>query len=187
MNLMALILLLASPSSGKSSHTTVNEGRSTCEISSDLFVAASSTTIWDVLTDYDHASSFMSSVKESRVFDQDHLGSPGGRVVLVYQRLEGHVLWFTKSAEVTLYVNERPDFHFLSFKDVRRKDFDVFEGVWSFTYAETPNPGYWLTLAGTFDKASVFGCSPIKKQVQRTLTQVLEEIQHRDLPAVTSP
>lgn len=176
--LLLLLPLLSSVGLGKDV-VTVQEYRNVCTVRGISLVTSSSSTIWNVLTDYNHAPEFIESVKESHIVDTLQ------NTRIVRQTLEGHFLWFHKSFDVVLYVTEFPEELYLSFKDMRHKDFDTFEGVWSVVLVPDSDNEYRIKLEGTFDKADLFGCSPIKKQVQRTLTQVLNEIQRRSV-AVTS-
>ena len=78
---------------------------------------------WNVLTDYDHLSQFVHSIR-------GHIRSKNGEVFLVHQVASGGFLFFTASVEVLLKVHEEPN-RWILFKDVSGKDFKGYSGIWT--------------------------------------------------------
>jgi len=86
--------------------------------------AVSPADAWSVLSDYDGISSFIPSMKESRVLERR-----GGHV-LVEQRALGKFLFFTRTARVLLLVRENPP-GMIAFEDILHYDFEYYRGSWS--------------------------------------------------------
>ncbi|HEY5039490.1 MAG TPA: SRPBCC family protein [bacterium] len=88
-----------------------------------FFVEADPLVAWDVLTDYNHLSQFVSNMS-------GHLKRRTGNDLLLEQTVGGGFLFIREEVKAFLEVHEEP-FHDLFFKDVSRKHFDFYQGHWS--------------------------------------------------------
>ena len=100
------------------------------QIQSSFDVNADPSVVWAVLTDYDHIPNFINSMKESKVVKRDASG------LYLRQRAEGGFLFFTQSARLLLYVQEKPDQN-ITFQDMNGKDFNIYCGDWSLSSDKT--------------------------------------------------
>jgi hypothetical protein len=82
--------------------------------------------VWDVLTDYGALKGVVSSLQASEVLSRE------GNSVLVQQVVLGHFLFFSKSLELLLKVEESPRSS-LSFAQACAKPFRVYDGSWTLT------------------------------------------------------
>jgi hypothetical protein len=97
-----------------------------CGVRGGFLVPVSDSLAWNVLTDYDHIVSFVSSMRSSRIVSRDSSG------LKVHQVAVGGVFIFHKRVEVVLHVREEP-FQRIAFRDELRKDFKDYQGEWRVT------------------------------------------------------
>jgi len=132
-------------------------------------VAASPAAAWGVLTDYDHLSDFVSSMRSSRVKVRDD------GFVLVEQESAGKLLFFQRTFHVLLKVREEPR-KSIAFEDVSGVSFKQYLGAW--TLQET-NGGleviYRLTARGGFAAPAFMMRGASRKMVG----DLLEQVRHR--------
>lgn len=99
------------------------------QVTATFNTTASTTTVMQVLTDYDHLSSIVPSLLESRVIKREDL--PGITVV----RQVGVAKWFTFSKRITVELvilpyTLGPDTLGFAFVDALKKDFNSYQGYW---------------------------------------------------------
>ena len=82
---------------------------------------------WDVLTDYDHVSGFVSNLN-AKVVKRE------GDDVLVDQTVGGGFLFIRQEVRGLLKVTEKP-YVSIALEEVTRKQFDCYQGHWSLTPA----------------------------------------------------
>ena len=99
-----LLLLLGLPGLGQAAQITVDVARhdDSFEVEATAEIDADVTDAWKVLTDYDRLSEFIPGMLESRVISRDGLN------VVVDQRGETSVLFFTYPMQVRLAIEEQP-------------------------------------------------------------------------------
>jgi hypothetical protein len=127
---------------------------------------------WDVLTDYDHIASFVSSMRAS------HVEQRSGDTLRVHQVAAITVLLFHRTATVTLAVTEMPP-HRIEFVDVLGQDFTRYSGSWtlradsgatevSYALAATPQtgPSGWFSR-GVMSRTTSDLLSQVRKEIER--------------------
>ena len=136
-------------------------------------VKASSTSVWNVLTDYDHIARFVPSMRQSRVVETRPDGSS-----LVNQEAVGSVLFFSKAVHVRLDV--RRDDEALRFEDLLHKDFRRYAGSWTArTVGEQVEVTYRLEAEPDFMAPSTLMRRGLKRGAKDLLNQVRAEIVRR--------
>lgn len=143
------------------------------EVEGAFTVAASSSAVWAVLTDYDGIGGFVKSMKRSKVVESRVDG-----VVVVEQEATGGAFVFTRSVRVTLEIRREPGR--LVFNDVARDDFWGYAGSWSVA----PSGGgsevvYKLNAMPDFFVPAFMMRSGMKKGARELLEQVRAEIVRR--------
>src|SRR3954465_12745292 len=98
-------------------------GHGTYRLEGHIKVAGPPYDAWRVLTDYEHISKFVSSLRKSTVKD-----STTDRVLLEQEAL-GKEFVFSKKIRVVLQVTEIP-YKRIMFEDVSHEDFAFYEGSW---------------------------------------------------------
>jgi carbon monoxide dehydrogenase subunit G len=147
-------------------------GDSTMRLEGRFTTAASSATAWSVLTDYDHISAFVTSMRSSRV------KARGDGYLLVEQESVAKMLWFQRKLDVVLKVREEPP-RFIAFEDVSKTSFARYEGSW--TLQDTPAGReviYRLTVKGGL--IGLVARSRSQSMVKELLEQVRAEIGRRE-------
>lgn len=122
----SIVFIVASLSWGngdKPVSVTLGEVLKQYDLQGDFTAPVDPQTAWDVLTDYDHLSQFIHSMR-------GHIRSEKGEDFLVHQVATGGFLFFTASVEVLLNIHEDP-IHSIVFKDVSGKDFESYTGSWT--------------------------------------------------------
>ncbi len=98
-------------------------GKGMYQIEGILKVTATSRVAWEVLTDYDNMSTFLSSMTHSKIRKRE------GHTLLLEQSAVGGVLVFKKKMLVLLKVKEIP-LKEIDFEDISHQDFEFYEGSW---------------------------------------------------------
>ena len=80
--------------------------------------------VWQVLTDYDHIGSFVSSMSRSEVL------SRSGDTLRVRQAADVRAFGVHRTAHLMLAVLERPHYR-IEFTDISGEDFSSYVGAWS--------------------------------------------------------
>lgn len=83
---------------------------------------------WSVITDYGHYKDFISIIRKSEIRDRRADGAT------VEQKMVGRWWVFSRTGSVVLDVTESPQ-RSIAFREVSRKDFDLYEGSWSLSRA----------------------------------------------------
>ncbi len=136
-------------------------------------VEASTTIVWEVLTDYDRIGGFVKAMSRSKV-----VASRVDGVTVVEQEAAGGALIFTRSVRVLLEIRREPGR--LLFKDVGREHFWDYSGSWSVT--ATPRGAeviYRLNAMPDFMVPPFLMRSGMKKGARDLLEQVRAEIVRR--------
>ncbi len=109
------------------------------DINGSFYVANDPTSVWDVLTGYEHIPKFVGSLKKSHVTED-----LGPYHFLLAQDFEGGFLFFTKRVHVLLDVHETW-YQSINFTDTDHKDFAFYEGSWQLV----PDPAKGLEIIYT--------------------------------------
>lgn len=102
---------------------TLAEEMKQYNLQGEFIVPVDPQTVWDVLTDYDHLSKFIHSMR-------GHIRSGNGDDLVVSQVGTGGFLFFTVSVKVLLRIHEEP-IHSIEFTDISGKDFKSYSGSWT--------------------------------------------------------
>jgi hypothetical protein len=87
-----------------------------------LTVKADMDVVWDVLTDYNHVSNFISNM-------HSHIKKQDGNDLIVEQDAGGGFLFIQEHLKALLAIHEEP-LQSISFNDVSHKAFELYSGVW---------------------------------------------------------
>src|ERR1700687_93399 len=154
--------------------TFADLGNSTMRLEGRFTTAAPRATAWSVLTDYDHISAFVASMRSSRV------KAHGDGFLLVEQETAARILLFHRTMRVLLNVREQPR-QSIAFADVSKASFERYEGSW--TLQDTPGGTqviYQLTAKSGF--VGFVARGPSQRMVRELLEQVRAEIDRRAAP-----
>jgi hypothetical protein len=145
----------------------------TYRLEGHIHVGATPYDAWKVLTDYEHMSSFVSSLRKSAVQD-----STTDRLLLEQEAL-GKEFFITKKIRVLLQVTEVP-YKKIIFEDVSHKDFAFYEGKWEILAApEGLDIAYRLNCKRLFMVPDFIAKNALKKSAEGLLSEVRQEILHR--------
>lgn len=136
-------------------------------------VAADSSVVWDVLTDYDHLTHFVTGLKRSRLEEYR-----GRSHFLLEQEFTGGFLFVSKRVRVRLDVHETRCQTIL-FEDMGHQDFAFYKGSWKI---QSNSPGqltvlYSLSAQQNLDEP--FAGDYMKGSVQNLLDSVRREMIRR--------
>ena len=151
--------------------TFADLGNSTMRLEGRFTTAAPRAIAWSVLTDYDHISAFVASMRSSRV------KARGDGFLLVEQETTARILLFRRTMHVLLKVREQPR-QSIAFDDVSKASFERYEGSW--TLQETAGGTqviYQLTAKSGF--VGFVARSSSQRMVRELLEQVRAEIDRR--------
>lgn len=145
-------------------------------LTGETYVEASSSTVWETLTDYDHLADFVPPIESSKVI------SRLGDLVYVDQVQVVKVMWMKHRASVILKIYETPR-HELVFEDILRRDFNDFRGSWTLTPTGTGTEiKYELFMAVKDDDAPEFLVKRIaRREAVKLLNDLAQEMEHREL------
>jgi uncharacterized protein YndB with AHSA1/START domain len=174
----AMLLALgwaAAASAGETEVTLTHRPDNTYEISGLFTVDASTATVWDVLTDYDHIPSFVSSMRSSRIRE-----TKGDGTIVVEQRAIGDTFFLSKKMRILLQVRRTPER--LRFTDIGHADFRSYDGDWE-VRPITVGAGvtYHLLVEPGFMAPSFILTRVMKRGARALLDQVRSEIIRREL------
>ena len=93
-------------------------------------------TAWEVLTDYNHISDFVSNMRS-------HVLKRQGNDLLIDQTAGGGFLFINMTVQATLLIHEEP-MRAIYLQDIEHKNFADYEGVWTLA-PETGGPGVQVT------------------------------------------
>ena len=143
------------------------------ELQGSFTVAASSSIVWGVLTDYEGIPAFVSSMKSSRV-----RATLSDGAVLLEQRATGGMFFLTRT--VTVLLDVRRESQRLVFEDVGRESFWRYEGDWKTEAAQTGmRVSYRLVAQPDFVTPSLILSRAMKRGAHDLLSQVRAEIIRR--------
>jgi hypothetical protein len=136
-------------------------------------IEASTSVAWAVLTDYDGMGSFVSSIRSSRLLERR------GDVEIVEQLMRGKAGIFRKPVHLILEVKETSR-EKISFRDVSKKSFRVYEGAWEIIPLEGRlEVRYFLKAKPDFFAPDFLAISAFKNTAMSLLTEVRNEIASR--------
>lgn len=148
----------------------------TFEVSGAFNVQASSTVVWNVLTDYDRIPTFVTSMRSSHIRDAQTNGA-----VIVEQKAIGDMFFLTRTVRVVLEIHRNSER--LLFKDIGQKDFLIYDGEWEVrTSQEGMRVSYRLRAQPRFLAPSFLLSGAMKRGARNLLNQVRAEIIRRDRP-----
>ena len=166
------LLLLMLPGTGRAADVSVQTTRhgDRFEVEATADIEANVADAWKVLTDYDRLAEFIPGMRESRVASRD-----GSRVV-VDQRGEASLLFFTFPMRVRLAIEEFPNDRIVSraiagnFKELR--------GVYHLQARETGlRLRYEGTLTPDFGVPPLIGTLVVRSMVERRFSAMVREIE----------
>jgi hypothetical protein len=148
-------------------------GHGTYRLEGHLKVAGPPYDAWRVLTDYEHISNFVSSLRKSSVKD-----SSTDRLLLEQEAL-GKEFIFTKRIRVLLQVSEIP-YKKVLFEDISHVDFAFYEGSWEILNSPAGlDIVYRLSCRRLFMVPNALAKDALKKSAEDLLAQVRAEILRR--------
>ncbi|HEY0783222.1 MAG TPA: SRPBCC family protein [Thermoanaerobaculia bacterium] len=146
-------------------------GDSTVQVDGRFVIRAPLAVAWDVLSDYEHLTTFVCSMRESRV------DSHAGPSLVVRQRFTGRLLWLERSFNVQLSIREEPQ-RSIAFRDLSHADFERYEGTWTLLETEEGvEVTYRLTVKGGL--VGLATKSPARRMAKELLAQLRTEIGRR--------
>jgi hypothetical protein len=150
-----------------------DRGGGTYSLEGGFDVRASSASVWEVLSDYQHLAGFVSSLKKSNV-KQAHDGK-----ILLEQEALGKVLLFSRRVRVLLKVTEEP-YARIRFEDVSRRDFEFYRGSWEIAPGASGSVVvYRLDCRRRFAAPNFLSKKVLRKNARELLAQVRREILKR--------
>lgn len=173
----ALVALVSIGSSAPTPNPVMVEGWAQSppySVDGRFSVDASPEKVWEVLTDYEHLSGFISSIRRSSVLQQSQDG------IEVNQVMRAKVLFVSKSVHLRLHIGESP-FSRIEFRDVLGKDFKTYEGSWDLVKAGSGTVvTYHLRFAPSESLPSFVSNRILRQTVQALLTELRVEIVRRN-------
>jgi carbon monoxide dehydrogenase subunit G len=143
------------------------------ELHGEFKTRAPLATAWEVLTDYEHIGSFVSSMHSSEVV------SHHGDSLLVRQAATIGFFPFKRTEHVVLAVNEQPQHH-IEFVDISGRDFRKYIGAWTLrTNADTTVIGYTLEVTPRASTPPGLSRGVMRSTTSELLAQVRAEIERR--------
>lgn len=150
-------------------------GHGTYQLEGHFKVDGSPYDAWKVLTDYEHISDFVSSLRKSAIKD-----SSTDRILLEQEAL-GKEFVFSKRIRVLLQVTEMP-YKRVVFEDTLHTDFSFYDGSWEI-YSVVPgvlDVTYRLNCKRLFAVPNILAKDALKKNAESLLAEVRAEIRHRE-------
>jgi ribosome-associated toxin RatA of RatAB toxin-antitoxin module len=136
-------------------------------------VHATSPTLWGVLTDYEKLPQFIPALKTSRVKERR------GNSVLLEHRAQVKFLFFSRTADLTLRLSERP-YEEISFEEISHRDFEFYRGSWRIMQIPLGlEVHYKLETKRKFHVPSIIVRNVIKKNVKALLESTRAETLRR--------
>ena len=151
---------------------SVNETQGTYSVRGELVTHAPLAVAWSVLTDYDHISSFVRSMKTS-VSEQ----RPDGRLVVRQVAVAG-LFPVRKTVHIELEVSEEAG-RSIAFHDVLLRDFHTYAGAWDVTADSSGTRVYYWLEASPKMFVPFAGRSVMTRSARDLLSQVGAEIARR--------
>lgn len=150
-------------------------------VEGSFLVRASLPTAWSTLTDYEHIDEFVSSMQSSRVVADGQDGA-----ITVEQQGKARFLMFARRFDLWLKVEEQP-MRRITFVDVSKKDFEIYEGRWEVAATEAGiRVDYSLTAKPRFTAPGAVLRGKLRKTAEQLLQEVRQEMLRRTLAAATA-
>jgi hypothetical protein len=171
--LLVVFSILSAPALGANTPIDVDVDRGAeeaCVVDAAFDVNVPAPIAWDVLTDYEGISRFVSSIRQSTIKRRE-----SGRVLLE-QHGVGRAWIISLPMHVVLDVREH-DERVLAFRDVCGKSFSTYEGTWELSTIEGgTRVTYRLKADPTGRQPAMLAKSAIRGSVKQLLDEVREEI-----------
>jgi hypothetical protein len=169
-----LLMALAKGVNGQDAFVSLKDlGHGSSSLEGHFFVKAPAEVAWNVLTDYDHISDFVSSMEHSRIecrTDEE---------VRVRQKASGRFFLFERATSVLLDIHEKP-FEKIQFEDISGEDFHRYVGFWKIeSTGDELLVRYSLELNPRFSVPGFVKRRVIKQSVTALLEQVKTEVKKR--------
>lgn len=170
---LTLVLIFTAPLAGADAPISVEVERAADKayvVDAAFDVDAPSQIVWEVLTDYEGISRFVSSIRQSAVKQRE----PGR--VLLEQHGVGRAWIFSMPMHVVLDVREH-DQRLLAFRDTCGKSFTSYEGAWELaSVGARTRVTYHLKAAPTGGQPAALTRAAMRGNVKRLLEEVRAEI-----------
>jgi hypothetical protein len=164
--LVALSLGLAQASPAPS--VTLTREGGAFRLEAGFSADASPELVWEVLTDYDGMTGFLSSLRKSEIVRR----TPQG--VVIKQEGTARLLMFSRRVSLTLDVVERPPDR-IEFWDVGGGEFEEYEGSWSVSQSSAPCSVTYQLFAEM--KPSMVPRAAARRVLENSVRRQLEEVQ----------
>lgn len=169
----AAIACCASLAAGETALSIENAGKRSYQLNGRFTVQASSLVVWEVLTDYDRISGFVSSLRLSEVVERR------SSVIFLKQEAQGSFFFFSRRVHVLLALREEPG-RKITFTDVSGEDFEYYAGSWEIReVSEGVEVAYRLAAKRAFLAPNFVAKGVMKKNIAGLLREVKEEILRR--------
>jgi len=169
---VALLMLWACGAEAGTVTVNVQEVQGTYSVRAELRTSAPPAVVWNVLSDYDHIDTFVTSMRAST----SERRADGQ--LLVRQVAAVGVFPVHKTVHVDLEVIETPG-HSIAFHDVLGRDFHAYAGAWDIGADSTATIVYYWLEASPKAFVPLVGRGMMSRGVRDLLTQVGSEIQRR--------
>jgi hypothetical protein len=148
-------------------------GHGTYRLEGRFKLAGSPYDVWKVLTDFEHISTFVTSLRKSAVTQ-----STTDRILLEQEAL-GKEFVFTKKIRVLLQVTEMP-YRRILFEDTSHTDFTFYEGSWEIQSVQGGlDVIYRLSCKRNFMVPNALAKDALRKSAEELLAQVQAEVLRR--------
>ena len=152
---------------------TVTSTSGTYEVRGEFATRAPLGTAWEVLTDYAHIASFVSSMQKSELVSRD------GDSARVRQAASVGALTFHRTMHVMLAVREEPQRR-IGFVDLSGQDFSKYVGAWTLRAAhDSTVVAYALDAAPHANAPRLLSRNVMSRTTGELLSQVRTEIEKR--------
>ena len=163
------ILIVASPAP----RVTEKEMGNVYVVEGTFEVAASREQVWSILTDYGSLPRFVTDVRSSAVTERK-----AGKV-LVAQQATGKAAFIVTTVNLMLEYTEKEG-QSITFRDVLKADFDLFEGTWTLTEtAKGTRVSYTLRSTPRINAPRFIVAPAMEASTGRMLNQMQAEIEKR--------
>jgi ribosome-associated toxin RatA of RatAB toxin-antitoxin module len=137
-----------------------------CRVHGSFVAPISTEAAWDVLSDYDHIPSFVSSMVSS------HAERKADGRLLVHQTAVGGVFLLRRRMEVVLETHEEPGRR-IAFRDVLAKDFESYAGAWGIA---ADSAGVQVTYRLEVEPRSAIARTFCRRTLRHTAEDLLAQV-----------
>lgn len=170
---LLLLLCSAYASAAELRSVTLEKRDGSYFATSEVWVDAPQTHVYEVLADWNHAINFSSAIVESHNIDADEHGRPG-----FYIQNRGCVLFYCVTVEREGYVERFPEELVRAVAYAEKSDFHISDERW---HIDAENEGtrvlYEMQMKPKFWVPPIIGPYVIKRKIGRKGFEVLERIE----------